>query len=64
MTKQDKASEPRKLLTVREFAEQLGCSDSSVNRMLKLGTVRKVKIGGMVRIPASEVDRLIEEASK
>lgn len=46
-------------LTIDEFAALLGISSRTVRRRLKNRSLRKVALGGrVVRIPASELDRL------
>jgi excisionase family DNA binding protein len=49
----------QRLLTVREFAEALGVTVSCVRRWLLEGKVARVKLGRLVRVPASECERLI-----
>lgn len=49
----------RGLLTVREFAEALGVTVSCTRRWLLEEKIAKVKLGRLVRIPASECERLI-----
>jgi len=54
---------PKKLLTVKESAEQLGLSDRTVWAWIysrKLGVVR---LGRAVRIPQTAIDELIEAGS-
>jgi excisionase family DNA binding protein len=48
------------LLTTREFAEALGVTVSCVRRWLLEQKIESVKIGRLVRIPAREVDRLVD----
>ena len=51
----------QRLLNVREFAEALGVTTSCVRRWLLERKITKIKIGRLVRIPAEECERLIEE---
>lgn len=44
---------------VREFCPAVGISVSTFWKMLKLGEVRAVKVGGRVVIPVAEVHRLL-----
>jgi len=50
-----------RLLTVREFAESLNVTVSCVRRWILEGRVAKVKLGRLIRIPAAECDRLIDQ---
>jgi excisionase family DNA binding protein len=52
------------LLKVQEFAQALGITPSCVRRWLLEGKVAKVKLGRLVRIPASECERLIDEGTQ
>jgi excisionase family DNA binding protein len=49
----------KQLLNVREFAEALGVTVSCARRWLLEGKIAKVKLGRLVRIPASECERLV-----
>jgi excisionase family DNA binding protein len=51
----------KQLLNVREFAEALGITVSCARRWLMESKVARVKLGRLVRIPASECERLINE---
>jgi excisionase family DNA binding protein len=57
------APAPRSPLAFRvpEFAQSLGVSKAHIYNMIKRGELRAVKIGGATRIPASEVQRLLDE---
>ena len=44
--------------TMAEFGRRVGLSESSVARRIRDGRIRAVKIGRLVRIPASEIGRL------
>ncbi|HEV3334107.1 MAG TPA: helix-turn-helix domain-containing protein [Bryobacteraceae bacterium] len=48
----------RQLLTKREFAEAIRKCMRSVERSIDSGEIKAIRIGGSVRIPASELDRL------
>ncbi len=52
---------PGQLLTVAQFAEALNVTVACVRRWLRERRISKVKLGRLVRIPASEAERLIEE---
>ncbi|MGH9690350.1 MAG: helix-turn-helix transcriptional regulator [Candidatus Acidiferrales bacterium] len=51
--------ETSKLLTVKEFADAIGCTVSCARRWILERRIASVKVGGrLVRIPESEVERL------
>jgi excisionase family DNA binding protein len=52
-------NEKSKLLTVAEFAAELKVTSSCIRRWILEHKVGTVKLGRVVRIPVSEVDRLI-----
>lgn len=54
----------KRLLSVTEFAEALGITVACVRRWLLERKIARVKIGRLVRIPASELDRLIAEGTR
>lgn len=54
--------ESPQLLTVRQVGERLAIGRTMVHRMIADGTLASVKIGAARRIPASEVERFIEES--
>lgn len=45
--------------TMGQFGRRAGISKWSVARRIKDGTIRAVRIGRLIRIPASEADRLL-----
>jgi excisionase family DNA binding protein len=54
-------SEKLNFLTAEEFADQLGITLACARRWLLIRKISHVKLGRLVRIPASEADRLIRE---
>ena len=50
---------PSGAYTMAQFGKIVRLSRSSVARRLKDGTIRAIKVGRLVRVPASEVDRLL-----
>lgn len=48
--------------TYREFAEVLGVSEAHVKRHVASGDIPAIKIGSVVRIPASALDAMESEA--
>jgi len=53
-----------RLLRVAEFADSLGIKPSCVRRWLLERKIACVKVGRLVRIPATEVERLIESGMR
>ena len=51
-------------MTVREVAEYLRISPSTVTRRVQDGTIRGVRVGGTIRIPTSEVARVLQDAQE
>jgi excisionase family DNA binding protein len=49
----------KRLLTLKEFAEELSISEALARKWQRLGAVRITKLGRCVRVPSEEVDRLI-----
>jgi excisionase family DNA binding protein len=49
------------LLTVREFAEAVRISEQTIRRRVNDGTLQAVKLGALMRIPTSELERLLGE---
>ena len=50
-----------KLLTVNETAERLGMRPGTIRLWLSLRKLGHVKLSRAVRVPESEIDRLIQE---
>lgn len=49
------------LLSVKDAAQYLGLSRSSVYKLREAGEISYVRLGGAVRIQREELDRLIAE---
>lgn len=47
------------LLTVKEVAQHLRCHEHTVRRWIWAGKVASVKVGDLVRIPRTELSRMI-----
>ncbi len=60
MTIIEKLSTER-LLSPHEFAERLSISRWTVYKMIGDGRIQSIKIGRLVRIPESEVLRIVEQ---
>jgi len=52
------------LLTIPEFATALRVKPSCVRRWLLEEKITSIHVGRLVRIPASEVDRLIQAGTR
>lgn len=52
------AARTRRMYTVQETADMLGLSAPHVRRLIWRKELAAKKIGGAVRIPAAEIDRL------
>ncbi|HEV2381816.1 MAG TPA: excisionase family DNA-binding protein [Terriglobia bacterium] len=51
----------KRLLSITEFAEALGVTVACCRRWILERRITFTKIGRLVRIPATEVDRLVTE---
>ena len=56
--------ETTELLTVDEVAARVKCHPQTVRRWIWSGKLGHVKVGGLVRVPAEEVRRLIERGEQ
>ncbi len=50
-----------RFLTPRQFADRLSISRWTVYAWISEGKIKSVKIGRLVRIPESEVERIVQE---
>lgn len=57
-------NESSSLLTVEEFALALRLKPSAIRRWLREGKVTAIKIGRLIRIPATEIDRIIAKGTR
>ena len=57
-TPSDSGSSPKALLRVDEAAAMLKVSSKTVRRLLARGDLKAVRVGRLVRIHSSEIDRL------
>ena len=53
-------SQPLVLLSVQEFADALNITVACARRWILERRVATVKLGRLIRIPASEVERLVQ----
>ena len=51
----------KRLLSIPEFSAPLGVKDSTTRRWLLERKIAFVKVGRLVRIPETELDRIISE---
>jgi len=49
------------LISPQEFADRLSISRWTAYGWLQEGRLKKIKLGRLVRIPASEVERIVQE---
>lgn len=52
----------RKFYSLAEVADMLGCSSTTVESMRYDGSLTTVKIGHLIRVPASALDSLLDKA--
>lgn len=48
----------QRLLRITEFAKLAAVGTRTAYRLIEAGQVRAVRLGGALRVPASEIDRL------
>lgn len=64
----DDSDRRRRLLTPQEAADELGISRQFMYKLATLGPehggIRATRLGGLVRIPRTEVERLIESGTQ
>jgi len=53
-----------RLLSPQKFADRLSISRWTVYAWLQEGRIKSVKLGRLVRIPESEVERLVQEGAQ
>jgi len=51
----------RVLLDRRQACAAIGCDPRTLAKLIDAGTIREITLGGLRRIPASELDRLVDE---
>jgi excisionase family DNA binding protein len=51
------------LLSVRQVAEKLGVTQACIRRWVLLRKIATVRLGRLVRVPSSEVERLVNEGT-
>jgi excisionase family DNA binding protein len=63
MTHDDADRARPRTISPHEFATEIGISVRSVYRSIRTGDIRAVRIGHLLRIPRTEIDRLTFAAS-
>ena len=56
-------SSESRVLTSKQFANAIGVSEASVRRWTMEGKINMVKFGRLVRIPRTEIQRLMDEGA-
>lgn len=49
-----------KAISIQEAARRLGVSEQTIRRQIKDGHIRSFRVGWQVRIPESEIRRIME----
>jgi excisionase family DNA binding protein len=57
------ASSPRRLLSVKQVAHELGLSARTVSTLITKGHIKAVRIGRRVLLPVAEVERFVQDHS-
>jgi len=57
------ASPPRRLLSVKHVAHELGLSARTVSGLIAKGQIKAVRIGRRVLLPVAEVERFVQDHS-
>jgi excisionase family DNA binding protein len=57
------ASPPRRLLSVKQVAHELGLSARTVSTLITKGHIKAVRIGRRVLLPVAEVERFVQDHS-
>jgi len=58
------AKHNQQFLSPQEFADRLSISRWTIYGWLQEGRIRSVKIGRLVRIPESEVERIVQKGAQ
>lgn len=53
----------RKTYRVKEVAEALGLSATTINKLMSLGELKRIKLGASTLITAESVDALLERCA-
>ena len=53
-----------RFLTPKQFADRLSISRWTVYAWISEGRIKSVKLGRLVRIPESELDRIVQEGER
>ena len=52
------------VLAIGEFAEALHVSTRTVRRLIDTGGIRAIRVAGVIRIPRSELERLLSSDAR
>lgn len=63
MSRHTTTAEAPTLLTISEVASALRISYETARRRVADGTVRSIALGCVIRVPASELERIIDDVS-
>lgn len=64
-TAETHAADPKRLLSAKRFGDLADLSERTVQHLAKRGELASVRVGRkLVRIPSSELDRLLGEARR
>jgi excisionase family DNA binding protein len=55
------ASPPRRLLSVKQVAHELGLSARTVSTLITKGHIKAIRIGRRVLLPVAEVERFVQD---
>ena len=61
---QETHRDSQQLLSPQQFADKIAVSRWTIYSWIAEGKIKSVKISRLVRIPASEVDRIVQEGSR
>jgi len=59
--KAPKVEEPKKMISVRQLAKQIGTSELTIRNWIKEGKLKAVRMGGLIFIPANQFEESMEE---
>ena len=60
LPKKGRAIGPDQLLTVKDAAQRLACSEAAIRKWIGQGRLRAVRVGRLVRIRPADLERMVE----
>jgi excisionase family DNA binding protein len=57
----EKKPEVKSLVSLKQLSKDLEVSYRHLHRAVKDGKIRTIRLGGLVRVPRSEVDRILSK---